>query len=96
MPKIEGFCHEDFQEVKQLFKSKFLSGEEENAQLCVYVRGELVIDIWGSRDESNSSGYGHDSLQVVKECFDVKTHLKTSVLLSTRLYTAAEKVLQLW
>ena len=72
MPKIEGFCHEDFQEVKELFKSKFLSGEEENAQLCVYVKGELVIDIWGSRDESNSSGYGHDSLQVVHECFNVK------------------------
>ena len=40
------------------------SGEEENAQLCVYVGNKLVVDIWGCRDESNPIGYGPDSLQV--------------------------------
>ena len=64
MPKIEGFCHEDFEPVKELFTSNFVNGDEKNAQLCVYVGDELVIDLWGTKDESNAAGYGPDSLQV--------------------------------
>ena len=64
MPVVEGFCHEDFLEVKKLFTSNFESGEDENAQLCVYIGDEMVIDLWGCREDSNATGYGQDSLQV--------------------------------
>ena len=64
MPMIKGFCHEDFEPVKELFTSNFVNGDEKNAQLCVYVGDELVIDLWGTKDESNAAGYGPDSLQV--------------------------------
>ena len=65
MPVVDGFCHEDFLEVKKLFASNFESGEEESAQLCVYIGSELVVDLWGSLDDSNAAGYGPDSLQVI-------------------------------
>ena len=68
MPAVHGFCNENFAAVRELFTANFLSGEEENAQLCVYVGNELVIDLWGCRDEGNPSGYGPDSLQV---CFSL-------------------------
>lgn len=69
MSTVNGFCDENFQAVKDLFASNFESGEEENAQLCVYVGGKLVIDMWGSRDHSNVMGYGPDSLQVKHKVF---------------------------
>ena len=65
MPLIEGYCHKDFTPVRELFKSNFDNDDEENAQLCVYVGDELVIDLWGSKDESNPDRYGPDSLQVI-------------------------------
>ena len=64
MPLVNGFCDESFQEVKDLFTSNFVEGEDENAQLCVYVGNERVIDLWGCREKSNPDGYGPDSLQV--------------------------------
>ena len=64
MPLVNGFCDESFQDVKDLFTSNFVEGEDENAQLCVYVGNELVIDLWGCREKSNPDGYGPDSLQV--------------------------------
>ena len=64
MPSVNGYCDINFLDVKDLFESNFESGEEENAQLCVYVGNKLVVDIWGCRDESNPIGYGPDSLQV--------------------------------
>ena len=64
MPVVKGYCNEDFAEVKDLFTSNFISGEDEYAQICVYIGNELVIDLWGSRDDSNAIGYGPDSLQV--------------------------------
>ena len=64
MPLIQGYCDDNYLPVKELFLSNFLTGDDENAQLCVYVGNEKVIDLVGCQDESNSSGYGHDSLQV--------------------------------
>ena len=64
MPLIEGHCDEDFLAVKELFTESFLSGDDENAQLCVYIGNKKVIDLYGCKDPLNSSGYNHDSLQV--------------------------------
>ena len=43
------------------------SGADVNAQLCVYVKDELVVDLWGSAAPSYSPdpNYGPDSLQTV-------------------------------
>ena len=64
MPLVKGFCHEDFKAAKDLFESNFLSGEDENAQICVYIGNQLVIDLWGVKCENNANNYGPDSLQV--------------------------------
>ena len=64
MPLIQGHCDKSYLPVKELFSSNFLSGDDENAQLCVYVGNEKVIDLVGCRDEQNKSAYGPQSLQV--------------------------------
>ena len=37
-----------YERVREMFEENFRSGSEENSQLCVYVDGEVVVDLWGS------------------------------------------------
>ncbi|MEM8497986.1 MAG: serine hydrolase domain-containing protein [Pseudomonadota bacterium] len=51
---IDGYCHEDFQDVDSEFlrQLKLTPG---GAAICVYHHGERVVDLWGGyRDESGS------------------------------------------
>jgi len=93
---IKGFCHEDFEPVKELFTSNFVNGDEKNAQLCVYVGDELVIDLWGTKDESNAAGYGPDSLQVVYSCGKNVSALVVGMLVDKKLLSYDSKVEEYW
>ena len=59
---LHGDCAEGYESVKQLFQSHLASGKDENAQLCIYVDGKRVVDLWGS--SVNDANYGPDDLQV--------------------------------
>lgn len=45
--QVEGFVKSGFEPVYQAFKHNFDQGKELGAALCVYYRGEKVVDIWG-------------------------------------------------
>lgn len=60
---LKGECSEGYQGVKDLFSSHLGSGKDENAQLCVYVDGKRVVDLWGS--SIGDENYGPDDLQIV-------------------------------
>ena len=67
MPLVEGYCEESgsFEPVRELFTQGFKDGfEDNNAQLCVYINGKLIIDLFGCQNQENPDKYGHDSLQV--------------------------------
>ena len=49
--KIEGHCDDKFLNVKEHFKEMISKGSDENLQLCVYVNGQCVIDLFGSVDD---------------------------------------------
>ena len=57
----KGTCKEGYKSVRALFESHLRTGKDENAQLCVYVEGERVIDLWGS--SIGDTKYGPDDLQ---------------------------------
>ena len=42
----------------------FIRGSDASGQLCVYVKGERVVDLWGSHGPKGDPNYGPDSLQV--------------------------------
>ena len=46
--QVEGSVAPGYETVRQMFEDNFKSGSEENSQLCVYVDGEVVVDLWGS------------------------------------------------
>ena len=48
----------DYETVQQMFEENFKSGSEEKSQLCVYVDGEVVVDLWGSMANTQHSFTG--------------------------------------
>ena len=62
--QLNGTCDENFEPVKEHLEKMLKEGMEENVQLCVYVDGKIVIDLYGSTKEG--SKYDGDSLQVLK------------------------------
>ena len=60
---VSGHVSPGYESVEEMFRGNLVSGKERNAQLCVYVGGECVVDLWGSAE--GDLGYGGDSLQCV-------------------------------
>ena len=59
---ISGTCAKGFESVKEIFHQNFIVGNEENAQLCIYVGNECVVDLYGS--VRGDEKYGPDMLHV--------------------------------
>ncbi|WP_440964003.1 serine hydrolase domain-containing protein [Massilia sp. GER05] len=53
--EVQGRYREGFEEVVTAFSSNLAAGEEFGAACAVYVRGELVVDIWGGVSEPTSA-----------------------------------------
>lgn len=58
--QIHGTVAPGFETVKQLFEHEMRTMAEQDAQLCVYVRGDRVVDLWASKEPDN--GFTADSL----------------------------------
>ena len=59
---LEGNCDEQYEPVKEKLKDMLKNGLEENLQLCVYVDGKCVIDLYGSA--KGDKNYDAESIQV--------------------------------
>ena len=57
---ISGTAQPGFESVKALFENNLKHYFEDNAQLCVYVNDECVVDLWGSA--SGDAHFDGDSL----------------------------------
>ena len=61
--QIYGKCVKEYEPVKDAFIQNFVSGQELNASICVYVKEKCVIDLYGT--SNNDSSYNSKSLQVM-------------------------------
>ena len=59
---LHGFCDEKYLPVKEHLEEMLKNGAEENLQLCVYVEGKCVIDLFGTAIRDTT--YTADTLQV--------------------------------
>jgi CubicO group peptidase (beta-lactamase class C family) len=57
---VNGTTAPGFESVRSLFAQQMRTLAEENAQLCVYHRGEKVVDLWASK--TGDTAFGPDSL----------------------------------
>ena len=60
---IHGTCDKNYEPVKRQLEKMLKDGKEENVQLCVYVDGKCVVDLYGTA--VGDRNYNHDSLQVI-------------------------------
>ena len=44
---IDGYCHPDFKELENHFRSLIDSGYETGASFAVEKDGEMIVDLWG-------------------------------------------------
>jgi len=54
--EINGFVAPGFEEVKELFAENFRVGHDKKAQICVYHKGEIVVDLWASVEKDDNFG----------------------------------------
>ncbi len=79
---IEGFVAPGYESVGKMFEKFVKSGWEDKAQVCAYVDGRLVIDMYGVYDrhknDSSSKQYTYGSIQ---NCFST-TKAVTSIVVA--------------
>eukprot|EP00944_MAST-04C_sp_MAST-4C-sp1_P012039 g12039.t1 len=98
-PFVTGKCHEGYQSVKRLFEQHFVDEVNEYAQLCVYVQGIKVIDLYGARPKKGSKSrfqYNETSLQNVFSSTKVLTSLVIAMLVDRGRLGYGQKVVEIW
>jgi CubicO group peptidase (beta-lactamase class C family) len=58
--QIHGTVAPGFESVRQLYEHNMNTMAEENTQLCIYYRGERVVDLWAST--TNDTSFSADSI----------------------------------
>jgi len=92
--KIHGTVAPGYESVKDMFTDNFRAGREENAQLCVYVGDELVVDLWASQD--SSSQYDADSLTNVFSSTKSLTAIAMAMLVEKGLLDYNKNISDYW
>ena len=63
---IHGTVSAGYEPVRTAFTENFLKGKETGAALCVYVKGEKVVDLWGGfRDKERTQAWQENTMTLV-------------------------------
>jgi len=110
--KVSGTVSPGYEPVKALFEEHFRKGWEEHAQVkntgifnwktlsiqvCAYVNGSKVVDLWGVADHApNKDNFGPDSITVVKSNTKSMTALVVALLVDRGYLNYSDLVWQHW
>jgi CubicO group peptidase (beta-lactamase class C family) len=61
---VEGYIHPDFWSTARLFKSLVPTFGHGGAALCIFHRGEKVVDLWGGTVDENGTRWASDTASV--------------------------------
>eukprot|EP00927_Polykrikos_kofoidii_P077744 TRINITY_DN7465_c0_g1_i4.p1 TRINITY_DN7465_c0_g1~~TRINITY_DN7465_c0_g1_i4.p1 ORF type:complete len:451 (+),score=47.32 TRINITY_DN7465_c0_g1_i4:70-1422(+) len=89
-----------YEKVRDLFVKHFEDGIEECAQLCIFVKGRKVVDLWGAVPDQQTGnplyGYGPDFLQNVFSSTKVLTSLVVAMLVDRGFLRYDQRVADIW
>lgn len=101
-----GEVAEGYESVRDLFLSNFEpGGQEDRAQLCVFVQGKKVVDLWGSRVQTEERKWGAkadeqpyraDSLQNIFSSTKVLTSIVVAMLVDRGHLAYDQLVTDIW
>ena len=90
---IAGTVAPGYETVKEMFEENFRAGREDNAQLCVYVGEELVVDLYASL---SSPTYNGDTLTNVFSSTKSLTAICMARMVDKGLLDYKEKISKYW
>ncbi len=91
---IKGTTAPGFEPVQRLFEGQMRTFAEENAQLCVYHRGEKVVDLWYSK--AHEPAFGPDTLVNVFSSGKSLEAIAIAVLVDRGLLSYDTKLSAVW
>jgi CubicO group peptidase (beta-lactamase class C family) len=61
--KVQGYCHDKFERVRDVFAGNFEDGSDIGASFAMTVDGEFVVDVWGGHlDEDKQKPWQEDTI----------------------------------
>ncbi|KAL1857339.1 hypothetical protein Plec18167_008393 [Paecilomyces lecythidis] len=97
MAQIHGSCKPEFEHVRRVFEERITQGEDLGASLCVDIKGETVIDLWGGyANPEKTRPWEEDTLAVVWSSAKVVTALAAIILIDRGILDPDEKVSKYW
>ncbi len=66
--EASGYVARGYEAVRDAFAAAQGADQEGGGQLCVYRRGEKVVDLWAGRDRENDRPYGQETITVIMSC----------------------------
>ena len=95
--QIYGKCHDDFQEVVELFVQNFDIYSEVGSSLCVVVDGEIIVDIWGGHTtEQRTEQWNEETLSVAFSSTKAALALCIHLLIDREEIHTEDKVVKYW
>ena len=95
--QISGHCHEDFQEVAEIFAQNFDQYNEIGSSLCVIVDGEKAVDIWGGyTNEQRTDEWNNETLSVAFSSTKAALALCAHILIEREELKTEDKVVKYW
>lgn len=95
--EIQGYCHQSFLDVKNVFASHFESGSEVGASFAVTINGEYVVDIWsGYSDAARTKFWEKNTITNVYSTTKVMTALCALILIDRGQLDLNAPVAEYW
>jgi CubicO group peptidase (beta-lactamase class C family) len=93
----EGTCKPGFERVAEAFAKNFDSKGEVGASVCLTVKGETVVDLWGGvADQKTGTPWTRDTVSIVFSCTKGATALCAHILASRGKLDLDAPVTELW
>ena len=93
----EGTCKPGFERVAEAFAKNFDSKGEVGASVCLTVKGETVVDLWGGvADQKTGTPWTTDTVGIVFSCTKGATALCAHILASRGKLDLDAPVTELW
>ncbi len=97
--RISGTVAPGYEPVKEHLERQFWDGRGEKAQVCAYVRGEKVVDLWATARDDDDDGkepYDGDSLHTVFSSTKAVTAVVFACLVDRGLVDYGDKICKHW
>ena len=95
--KINGFCDPRYMPLQKRFEELFEKGYDQNSQLCMYVDGECIVNLWGETPSTCTvANYDNNSIQMIFSAGKTIGAMMIAIMVDQGLLDYNEPVATYW